>query len=156
MKSKIPIKKKCEWCGKDFIAYKVTTRFCSKQCNSYAYKDMLRNQRIKLVQDSIIVQEQNETDSKEYLSPKETAMLLSVDRVTIYRYLWDGLLPCIRMRGKTFIRKADIEKMFDEAKPYQKRHKNERAPITEFYTTAEILDKYGISESGLYLSLIHI
>ena len=46
MKSKIPIKKKCEWCGKDFIAYKVTTRFCSKQCNSYAYKDMLRNQRI--------------------------------------------------------------------------------------------------------------
>lgn len=82
MKSKIPIKKKCEWCGKDFIAYKVTTRFCSKQCNSYAYKDMLRNQRIKLVQDSIIVQEQNETDSKEYLSPKETAMLLSVDRVT--------------------------------------------------------------------------
>lgn len=150
MKSKIPIKKKCEWCGKDFIAYKVTTRFCSKQCNSYAYKDMLRNQRIKLVQDSIIVQEQNETDSKEYLSPKETAMLLSVDRVTIYRYLWDGLLPCIRMRGKTFIRKADIEKMFDEAKPYQKRHKNERAPITEFYTTAEILDKYGISESGLY------
>lgn len=40
--------------------------------------------------------------------------------------------------------------MFDEAKPYQKRHKNERAPITEFYTTAEILDKYGISESGLY------
>lgn len=150
MKSKIPIKKKCEWCGKDFIAYKVTTRFCSKQCNSYAYKDMLRNQRIKLVQYSIIVQEQNETDSKEYLSPKETAMLLSVDRVTIYRYLWDGLLPCIRMRGKTFIRKADIEKMFDEAKPYQKRHKNERALITEFYTTAEILDKYGISESGLY------
>lgn len=54
------------------------------------------------------------------------------------------------MRGKTFIRKADIEKMFDEAKPYQKRHKNERTPITEFYTTAEILDKYGISESGLY------
>lgn len=26
MKSKIPIKKKCEWCGKDFIAYKVTTQ----------------------------------------------------------------------------------------------------------------------------------
>ena len=82
MKSKIPIKKKCEWCGKDFIAYKVTTRFCCKQCNSYAYKDKLRNQRIRMAQDSILVQEQNETASKEYLSPKETAMLLSVDRVT--------------------------------------------------------------------------
>lgn len=150
MKSKIPIKKKCEWCGKDFIAYKVTTRFCCKQCNSYAYKDKLRNQRIKLVQDNIYVKEQDETVSKDYLSPKEIAMLLSIDRVTVYRYLWDGLLPCIRMRGKTFIRKADIEKLFDEAKPYQKRHKKESAPITEFYTTSEILQKFGISESGLY------
>jgi len=54
------------------------------------------------------------------------------------------------MRGKTFIRKTDIEKMFDDAKPYQKRHKKEKTPITEFYTTAEIRCKYGISESGLY------
>lgn len=150
MKSKIPIKKKCEWCGKDFIAYKVTTRFCCKQCNSYAYKDKLRNQRIREAQGSILVQEQNEIASKGYLSPKETAMLLSVDRVTVYRYLWDGLLTCIRMRGKTFIRKADIEKMFNEAKPYQKRHKKVGTPITEFYKTSEILQKYGISESGLY------
>ncbi len=103
-----------------------------------------------MAQDSILVQEQNEIASKEYLSPKETAMLLSIDRVTVYRYLWDGLLPCIRMRGKTFIRKADIEKMFDETKPYQKLYKKKRTPITDFYTTSEILQKYGISESGLY------
>lgn len=72
MKSKIPIKKKCEWCGKDFIAYNVTTRFCC------------------------------------------------------------------------------IEKMFNEAKPYQKRYKKEGTSITEFYKTSEILQKYGISESVLY------
>ena len=106
MKSKIPIKKKCEWCGKDFIAYKVTTRFCCKQCNSYAYKDKLRNQRIREAQDSILVQEQNEITSKEYLSPKETAMLLSVDRVTVYRYLWDGLLTLM----KPSLIKSDIRK----------------------------------------------
>lgn len=31
-----------------------------------------------------------------------------------------------------------------------KRKRQATRPITEFYTTAEILQKYGVSESGLY------
>ena len=40
--SKVKIKKVFEWCGQEFIAWKVSTRFCSKQCNSHAYKDAIR------------------------------------------------------------------------------------------------------------------
>ena len=36
--SKERILKICEYCGKSFYALKSTTRYCSKQCNSYAYK----------------------------------------------------------------------------------------------------------------------
>lgn len=150
MKSNIPIKKKCEWCGKDFIAYKVSTRFCCKQCNNLAYKDKFRRQRIKACEEQVIQKPLEAIENKDFLSPREVSMLLNIDRVTVYRYLWDGLLPCRRLRGKTFIRKSDIEKLFDEAKPYQKRHKKSKQPITEFYTTAEVIEKYGISESWLY------
>ena len=154
MRSKVTIRKKCEWCGKDFIAYKVTTRFCCKQCNSHAYKNKLRTIRIAQCQTDIAKQEQRDfyedIDNLLFLTPNQAAHYLCIGRSTLYRYIADGDIPCVQFKGKTFIRKTDIEKMFDEAKPYQKRHKKEKTPITEFYTTAEILQKYGISESGLY------
>ena len=35
MRNLIRIQKKCEWCGKEFTAYKCSTRFCCKQCNDH-------------------------------------------------------------------------------------------------------------------------
>ena len=37
MASNIDIQKKCEWCGKLFIAHKTTTRCCSHHCANLAY-----------------------------------------------------------------------------------------------------------------------
>ena len=87
---------------------------------------------------------------KEFLRVSEAAALLGVDRVTIYRYLWDGLMPCRKLRGKTLIRRSDIEKLFDTSAPYVKRHKREATPITEFYTTAEVEEKFGVSTSLVF------
>ena len=90
MKSKVPIKKKCEWCGKIYIAYKVTTRFCCKTCNNHAYKDKLRQTRISLCQTELAHQEEVETvgyiKALSYLSPSQTAHYLGVGRSTLYRY----------------------------------------------------------------------
>ena len=47
--SKIPFKKVCEWCGQEFYAKKVTTRYCCKKCNEHAYKAKLRHTQIQLV-----------------------------------------------------------------------------------------------------------
>ena len=30
--------KRCQWCGKSFIAHKMTTLYCSKSCTGKAYK----------------------------------------------------------------------------------------------------------------------
>ena len=37
-KSNIRIKKICEWCGQEFVAQKVTTKYCSHRCANLAYK----------------------------------------------------------------------------------------------------------------------
>ncbi len=41
---------------------------------------------------------------KEFLSVKEASFLLSIGRTTAYRYLQEGKLKTIQIRGKTFIR----------------------------------------------------
>lgn len=48
--SKERILKICEYCGKSFYALKSTTRYCSKQCNSYAYKAARREEKVKMAE----------------------------------------------------------------------------------------------------------
>lgn len=59
-------------------------------------------------------------------------------------------MPCRKLRGKTLIRRSDIEKLFDTATPYVKHHKREATPITEFYTTTEVEEKFGVSTSWVF------
>jgi excisionase family DNA binding protein len=87
---------------------------------------------------------------KEYLSVSETAFLLSVNRATIYRYLHNGALKAFQTKGKTFIRKSDIDAMFDESERYKARPQKDKKPITEFYTIAEIKKKYNVQDSWVY------
>jgi predicted DNA-binding transcriptional regulator AlpA len=87
---------------------------------------------------------------KEFLSVSETDFLLSVNRATIYRYLHNGTLKALQTNGKTFIRKADIDTMFDETKQYMARPQKERKPITAFYTLAEIKEKFNVKDSWIY------
>ena len=41
------IEKKCQWCGKTFIAHSFNARFCSKQCIDTAYKHKERMKKMK-------------------------------------------------------------------------------------------------------------
>ena len=45
--SNFRIKKICEWCGKEFEAQKVFTRFCSHRCANFAYKRAIRKKRVQ-------------------------------------------------------------------------------------------------------------
>ena len=53
MASNINIQKKCEWCGKLFIAHKISTRCCSHRCANLAYKEKTRQKRISEFQTMI-------------------------------------------------------------------------------------------------------
>ena len=158
MSSKMEISKICECCGRAFIAQKTTTRYCSHKCNSRAYKQSKREFKMVAINYSTMQEIEKISDKydkikdKEYLSVSETAFLLGIERTTVYRYLHRGNLKAVQMDGKTFIRKADIDNMFDNVEEYEYRAKptKEPKPLTELYTVAEIKGKFNIKESWLY------
>ena len=154
MSSKIQITKKCGWCGNTFIAHKTTTEYCSHRCSNLAYKDKVRQKRIASLKEELSIRERaKETydfSEKEYLFPTETARLLGISRATVYRYLEENLISSVQFKGKTLVRRSDIHKLFDNPHSYQKRAPKAKAPITEFYTTAEVKEKYGIKESWIF------
>lgn len=147
--SKIEIHKVCEYCGKTFVAWKSTTRFCSKTCNSRAYKQLRREQRVAAIEKGTNIRPIEKIKDKTILSPKEAAVLLGLSTRNVYYLIDKGLLKASHLSTRiTLIKRNDIEVMLDAN--LEKRKRQSIHPITEFYTTAEILDKYGISESGLY------
>lgn len=116
MSSNIEIKKKCEWCGNDFIARKTTTTYCSHRCGNLAYKDRVRKERIITYQKELSIKERTEPlkdlEQREYFTPVEVATLLGISRATIYRYLADGTINAVQFKGKTLVRRKDIDILF--------------------------------------------
>ena len=151
MSSTININKICEWCDKEFTAHKCSTRFCSKRCSEHSYK-ALRRQRYVEENNAATKDKVKETSvgNGKYLTPCQCANMMGVSRATLYRYLEAGKIPCIQFNGKTLISRASIDKMFENPPEYIKREKKVAEPIEEFYTTKEILEKFGISNSWLF------
>ena len=74
------VQRKCQWCGKPFIAHTMVTRFCSKSCTEKAYKDRKRKQKLQEYearQSEQPMQEVGIVGSKPFLSPAEAAASLS-------------------------------------------------------------------------------
>lgn len=150
MSSTIEITKICEHCGKQFIARKCTTRFCSKRCAEHAYKAAKRQEHVEREQLKADKQINSDVKSVEFLSPEQCAKLLGVCRRTLYYYLETNSIPCYQFKGKTRIRRTDIEKLFDQNPEYIKRPPKDANPITEFYSTSEIIEKFNVSNSWLF------
>ena len=152
MSSRIDIQKRCKWCGAIFTAHKTTTEYCSHRCGNLAYKDKARKQRIESLQHELGKSIKTPPNlNKEYLTPSEVAELLHIGRTSIYRYIRNGAIKVIRFDRKTLVRKADIENMttYIEQETKEKQIK-EKTPITDFYTTAEVKEKFNVAESWIF------
>ena len=155
MSSNIRIERICEWCGKQFTAQTTVTRFCSKRCSEHAYKERLRQKKISLSnQETAQNSREKESRNKEFLTPSETARYLGVGRTYIYDCINRGKIKVTRIGRKTLISKADIQAMFDfltpkeniSAAPAEKKSKS----LSDFYTRADIREKYGVKDSWIY------
>lgn len=148
MSSTIEITKTCEWCGNTFIARKCTTRYCSKRCAEHAYKDAKRKEHV--------AREQTKADSPKgveispFISPNQCARLLGISRRSVYNYLAANSIPCFQFKGKTLISRDSLNSLFDGSHLYQLKPKKTQQPITEFYTSKEVQEKFGVSNSGMY------
>ena len=155
MSSNIRIERICEWCGKQFTAQTTVTRFCSKRCSEHAYKERLRQKKISLSnQETAHNSRGKESRNKEFLTPSETARYLGVGRTYIYDCINRGKIKVTRIGRKTLISKADIQAMFDfltpkestSTEPAEKKSKS----LADFYTRADIREKYGVKDSWIY------
>lgn len=149
-------KKRCKYCGKLFIAHTLATQYCSRQCNSKDYK---RRRREKQIADYLETNPQdtaNAVDSpksvletKRFLTPREVALYLGIGKSSVYRELANGLIKAVQLRGKTLIRRKDIESMFDHAKAYQVRS-GKFHEKREYYTVAQIVNKFHTSRRAVW------
>ncbi len=159
--SNIRIRKTCKWCGSEFDAQKTSTQFCCKRCAEHAYKERKRQERKQKAErdDKTDVHEGNikNLDGLNYLSVAEVAKLLNVTSRAVYYLIYRGTLKAYQLSGKwTVIKRADIDAMI-ESRPYERKPKasslatdENGEAITEFYTTKEIIEKFGVSNSWVF------
>lgn len=76
--------------------------------------------------------------------------MLGLSKQAIYKMVYAGKLQAFRISSRlSFIRKGDIDRML-EARPYEQRHPKDTIPITDFYTTAEVKEKFNVAESWVF------
>ena len=152
--SKLRVKRVCDWCGKEFLSQKTTTRYCSKRCAELAYKDRVRQKRKSDAEAEIRIRTKEEPLQKirdnPYLRVRETAILLNVSVRTVYNLIYAGKLKASKISSRlTIISKDDVDAMLSSM-DYRKTSLPASLPITDFYTTKEIMDRYDVSESWVY------
>lgn len=156
MSSNLELKKTCQFCGEEFIARTTTTQYCSLQCGQRAYKKRKREEKLQAAaqKEEILKQKQvpDPIPIKEILGTQEVAELMGVTRTTVHRYCVAGTIPCMKINRKIFIRRKDVEHLFDAAAPYVVTP-IEKEPITEFYSLKEITEKYNCSPSLVYTTV---
>ena len=154
MSSNMQIDRICLFCDNPFIAKTTKTKYCSLKCASKAYKQQQRESKIKSSNKETL-SKPNSTDlsilkDREYFTVSKAALLLGVSRATMYRYLAANIIKSLVIRGKTFVRRQNIDALFENAGPYQTRVRPDKASIEEFYTIQEIKEKYNVKERWIY------
>ena len=144
------IQKRCKYCGRSFIAHKMNTIYCSPSCNNKDYKRAIRERQIA----EFMEEEKKKTPKmdilggKEFLTPTEGASLLGLSRATFYRYMSNGTIKAVQLRGKTIIRRKDIERLFDNPPEYHS-HSEKKQEKREYYTFRQIMEKFKCSKKAI-------
>ena len=108
--------RKCEFCGKTFVPRSGMQKYCSEECQAEA-----KRLRKKRQQDLINgIEPIMDLQHQEYLTFSKAAILMGCTRQYIYKLVANGKLKASRLSSRmAFVRKADIEKMF-EGNPYKR------------------------------------
>ena len=108
--------RKCEFCGKTFVPRSGMQKYCSEDCQAEA-----KRLRKKRQQDLINgIEPIMDLQSQEYLTFSKAAVLMGCTCQYVYKLVANGKLKASRLSNRmAFVRKSDIEKMF-ESNPYKR------------------------------------
>lgn len=150
------IQKRCKYCGKLFIAHTLATQYCSRQCNGKDYKRKMREKEISDYLESNpqdvpaeVSSQKSVLEQKRFLTPREAAAYLGIGKSSVYRELASGLIKAVQMKGKTLIRRKDIDGLFDRAKEYQTRT-GKIHEKREYYTVSQIVNKFHTTRRAVW------
>lgn len=165
--------RKCNFCGKEFVARSGMQRYCCEECQTRAKEARKKRQRdfMNAVEPVIGLQ------CQEYLTFSKAAVLMGCSRQYVYKLVNEGKLKASRISSRmAFVRKADIEKML-EGNPYhwvlptrmQKRGhvlakgkvkpvpaevtaRSQGAEVLDYISGEEVMRQYKEKKSWLYTS----
>lgn len=134
--------KRCQWCGRPFIAHKMTTLYCSKSCIDKAYKAKKKEKIQEQIDDNnnSSIPKIDSLGDKPYLTPIDVCILLDVSLATVYRYMAEGTIKAYKFKQRTRIRKSDLEAIFENTQ-YKKRSYRKKQ-LSDAYTMKEICEKF--------------
>ena len=120
MSSNIQIIKTCSYCGSDFTAQTLHTRYCSHTCNRRHYKQIKRAEKLQLHNQTKLYEARRNINKpdydliqcKQFLSIKETACLLGASTRTIQRLITKGELKIGKVGKRSIIQRSELDKLF--------------------------------------------
>ncbi len=116
MSSNIRIPSTCDYCGKEFIAKTLKTRYCSHTCNNRDYKLKLKNKKvnkeIKHRKEKEVSKDLETLKNKEYLSARDAAIIVGCSTKTIYRLVNNGTIKAVNLSKRlTRINRKSLDKI---------------------------------------------
>lgn len=162
MSSNIRLNRICQHCGKEFIAKTTVTKYCGDRCAKLAYKARVRNKKVEnsnVETQKIKEQPLLELRSKDILTVKEAAAILSSSIRAVYDMINDGRLKAVNLsKRKTRIRRSEIDKIFEQpdlavASSVMSLDQESNLTIDNCYPLKELEKKYGISNKALHTFL---
>lgn len=155
--SKYKLERKCERCGKTFLAKTIYSKYCSEACSKAAYREKKRESKKEEQRQELASKIPEE---RPYISIAEAVNLFGVSRDTIYRLVRSGKIPAINLGERlTRISRTHIESMFPvvettiKEKPTPKPANNYKFDSSDSYTIGEVSKVYGISDSTVYKAI---
>ena len=164
--------RKCEFCGKTFVPRSGMQKYCSEECQAEA-KCLRKKRQQDLINGIVPIMD---LQHQEYLTFSKTAILMGCTRQYIYKLVANGKLKASRLSSRmAFVRKSDIEKMF-ESNPYKRvipkgkswlsqKAKTEKPTqnqeptkgkeeneVLDYYSGEEVMSLYKVKKSWLYTS----
>ena len=160
--------RKCEFCGKTFVPRSGMQKYCSEECQAKA-----KRIRKKRQQDLINgIEPIMDLQYQEYLTFSKAAVLMGCTRQYVYKLVANGKLKASRLSSRmAFVRKSDIEKMFEsnpykrvipcgKSKPKTTKKTDKQEPtkgkeekeVLDYYSGDEVMSIYKVKKSWLYTS----
>ncbi len=116
MSSNIEVQRICEYCGNEFTARTTVTRFCSDNCAKRSYKARKRNEKLKRSNTETRKVKYNTIEDikvKEFLTVKETAILLNCSVRSVYYYIGNGNIKAVNLGQRiTRVKRTELDKLF--------------------------------------------